>query len=73
LQKIKREVDALSVSECMKPVRASLAVGMEKTIDAYLYFLRNTGELNNMISGSMLSEAGQSFKEFEAGVERCKR
>lgn len=73
LQKIKREVDALPVSECMKPVRASLAVGMEKTIDAYVYFLGNTGDLNDLVSRSMLSEAEPNFKDFEAGIERCRR
>jgi hypothetical protein len=67
MQSIKRELDSIYVSSCLKEAKKSLAEHMEKSISAFLSFMQG----NEKISEEMLRQARLSLRGYQGGISVC--
>lgn len=71
LQAIRREADTLVVPPCADLAKSELLKSMGFTVDAFFSFMREEGEMANILAGALLDDADKAYKSYEQGLTAC--
>jgi hypothetical protein len=71
LQSIRRDLDGVEVSDCLKEAKAILANSMELTIQGFMQFLANENGYGGLVSQKSFQEAGEKLEAYKPAKDKC--